>query len=105
MDEMATEQDTEDTEEVVMEQLIFRVPPPLDQDPQAGPSTGTRQIPRRRTAIALDDDEDTRVEIVDESAAVEVDCGATLMEGWRRYFERKETEREGKYMSYVSWES
>lgn len=43
VDEMAMEQDTEDTEEVVMEQLIFRVP--LDQDPQAGPSTGTRQIP------------------------------------------------------------
>ncbi|EPS92972.1 hypothetical protein FOMPIDRAFT_1078370, partial [Fomitopsis schrenkii] len=82
-----------DEEEVVMEQLIFRAPPPSDQDPQAGPSSGVRQAPTRVTAIALDDDEDTRVEIVDDSAAAEREDGKTLMEAWKHYFERKEAER------------
>lgn len=78
-----------------MEQLIFRASPPSDQDPQAGPSSGVRQAPTRVTAIALDDDEDTRVEIVDDSAAAEREDGKTLMEAWKHYFERKEAERAG----------
>ena len=72
-----------------MEQLIFRAPPPSDQDPQAGPSSGVRQAPTRVTAIALDDDEDTRVEIVDESAAVEVDGGRNAHGGMEALFREK----------------
>lgn len=89
-------EEEDDEEEVVMEHLIFRAPASTDQDLQAGPSSGVQQVPRRRTAIALDDDEDTRFEIVDEAAAAETENGTTLMEAWRRYFERKEAEREGR---------
>ena len=76
-----------------MEQLIFCAPPPSDQDPQAGPSSSVRQVPTRVTAIALDDNEDTQVEIVDNLAAAEREDGKTLMEAWKHYFERKEAER------------
>ena len=64
--------------------------------PQAGPS----RLRRRRTAIRLDDDEDTRVEDIDETAGEVIGSGETVREDWRRHFarqaEEERTSRKGK---------
>lgn len=64
--------------------------------PRAGPSRQTH----RRTAIQLDDDDDTRVEDVDETAGEVVRSGETVREDWRRHFaqqaEGERTSRKGK---------
>ena len=64
--------------------------------PQAGPS----RLRRRRTAIRLDDDEDTRVEDIDETAGEVIGSGETVREDWHRHFarqaEEERTSRKGK---------
>lgn len=57
-----------------------------NDQPEAGPSF-TQHV--RRTALALDDDEDTRVEIIDESAGKIIGKGRTLRESWRRHFAKR----------------
>lgn len=71
---------------------FIQVPGPSDAgagQPRAGPS---RQG-RRRTAIQLDDDEDTRVEDIDETAGEITGHGETVREDWRRHFARQAEEK------------
>ena len=51
-------------------------------EPLAGPSQQTK----RRMAIQLDDDEDTRVEDVDTTAGIVIGRGETVREDWRTHF-------------------
>ena len=64
--------------------------------PQAGPS----RLWQRHTTIRLDDDEDMRVEDIDETAGEVIGSGETVREDWRRHFarqaEEKRTSRKGK---------
>ena len=92
----------DEEEEDFDEDLVFvQVPGPSAsrRQPQAGPSQQTR----RRTAIQLDDDEDTRVEDIDETAGEVIGNGETVREDWRRHFslqageKRASRKRKGAY--------
>ncbi|KAH9916359.1 uncharacterized protein B0H18DRAFT_884862 [Fomitopsis serialis] len=68
--------------------------------PTAGPSRTARtaessSAPARRTAIALDDDDDTRVEVVDQKAGAVRGEGQTVQEAWRHHLaKRKDKDRQ-----------
>ncbi|KAI0728075.1 hypothetical protein C8Q72DRAFT_751927, partial [Fomitopsis betulina] len=75
----------DEEEEDFDEDLAFvQVPGPSAsrRQPQAGPSQQTQ----RRTAIQLDDNEDTRVEDIDETAGEVIGNRETVREDWRRHF-------------------
>ena len=73
-----------------MEQLVFvpvAGPSQGSQDQFAeGSSTGRTRVQKRRTSVALDDDEDNRVVDVDKDAAREYGEGETMQEAWRKHF-------------------
>ena len=73
-----------------MEQLVFvpvAGPSQGSQDQFAeGSSTGRTRVQKRRTSVALDDDEDNRVVDVDNDAAREYGEGETMQEAWRKHF-------------------
>ena len=64
--------------------------------PQVGPS----RLRQRHTAIRLDDDEDMRVEDIDETAGEVIGSGETVREDWHQHFarqaEEKRTSRKGE---------
>ena len=72
-----------------MEQLVFvsvAGPSQGSQDQFAeGSSTGRTRVQKRRTSVALDDDEDNRVVDVDKDAAREYGEGETMQEAWRKH--------------------
>lgn len=94
-DEHREEHEEEDQEdEDFDDNLAFvRVPGPSVStsvgQPQAGPSRQTR----RRTAILLDDDEDMRVEDIDEMAGEVIGSGETVREDWRKHFAQRREEK------------
>ena len=73
-----------------MEQLVFvpvAGPSQGSQDQVAeGSSTGRTRVQKRRTSVALDNDEDNRVVDVDNDAAREYGEGETMQEAWRKHF-------------------
>ena len=54
-----------------------------------GGSSSASRIPNRRTAITLDDDDDTRVVAINETAGKEYGDGQTIKESWRERFAKK----------------
>ncbi|KAH9924485.1 uncharacterized protein B0H18DRAFT_877763 [Fomitopsis serialis] len=89
-DEEEDEEEGEYEDEDEAQDLIFV--------PTAGPSRAARtaessSAPARRTAIALDDEDDTRVEVVDEKAGRVTGERETVQEAWRRHLaKRKENQ-------------
>ena len=87
----SSDEDSEsEWDDTVMEQLVFvpvAGPSQGSQDQVAeGSSTGRTRVQKRRTSVALDDDEDNRVVDVDNDAAREYGEGETMQEAWRKHF-------------------
>lgn len=100
-DDVELREEDEEEEDFDEDLAFVQVPGPSAsrRQPQAGPSQQTR----RRTAIQLDDDEDTRVEDIDETAGEVIGNGETVREDWRRHFslqageKRASRKRKGAY--------
>ena len=80
-----------DIDEDEIEELIFVRPPQpshVVQDSQGaeGSSTPDVRAPKRRSAVTLDDDDDTRATVIDKHAAKEYGEGETMRETWRKHF-------------------
>ena len=67
------------------EDLMFLQTTTMIRRSEPGPSRM-----RRRTAIELDDDEDMREIVVDESAGAVRGEGETVREAWRQHFTKKQ---------------
>ncbi|KAH9911752.1 uncharacterized protein B0H18DRAFT_891825 [Fomitopsis serialis] len=104
----SSNEDLDDAEDVLLpdvdpgeddefEVLMFAPETAHRNAPTQSASAGESSSPShaRRTALALDDDEDTRVEEVNEAAGVVLREGETVREEWRRYFEEQK-EKNGK---------
>ncbi|KAI0734795.1 hypothetical protein C8Q72DRAFT_914560 [Fomitopsis betulina] len=92
----------DEEEEDFDEDLVFvQVPGPSAsrRQPQAGPSQQTR----RRTAIQLDDDEDTRVEDIDEMAGEVIGNGEMVREDWWRHFSLHAGEKMASRKRKAAW--
>ena len=98
-DDVELREEDEEEEDFDEDLAFVQVPGPSAsrRQPQAGPSRQTR----RRTA--LDDDEDTRVEDIDEMAGEVIGNRETVREDWRRHFslqvgeKRASRKRKGAY--------
>ena len=78
------QENQKDDEDLLIDELVFI--------PVAGPSRGcqgatsepSRQI--RSSAVSLDDNEDSRVEVVNQNAGAVYGEGRTVREAWRKHF-------------------
>lgn len=85
-------QEQDEDEDRFYEDLAF-VQVPISTTSSSQPRAGPSRHTKRRTAIQLDDEEDTRVEDVDGSAGEVIGRRETVREDWRKHFAEQADEK------------